>query len=237
MLSIFKKEFNAFFSGPIGYIVVSLFLLLNSLLLWYFKGNWNIFNTGFADMQAFFDSTPWLFLFLIPAITMRSFSDEFSLGTIELLKTKPLSGWQIVLGKYIAVLALILMSLLPTLIYTISISILAQPDAIDWGTIMGSYFGLIALGSVFSAIGVYTSILSNNQIIAFLFAVLISFILYYGIEQWIIWYPSLANTFENLSLFTHYKSISKGVLDSSDLLYFISISFVFLYFTKVKLDK
>lgn len=237
MLAIFKKEFNTFFSGPIGYMVIGLFLILNSLLLWYFKGSWNIFSTGFADMQAFFDSTAWLFIFLIPAITMHAFSDEFTTGTIEILKTKPLTGWQIILGKYIAILVLLLMSLLPTLIYAISISKLAYPDLIDWGSIIGSYFGLLALGSVFSAIGLFTSILSNNQIIAFLLAVLLSFLLYYGIEQWINWYPNQSNILENLSLFSHYKSISKGVLDSRDLIYFLSISFIFLYFTQVKLDK
>jgi ABC-2 type transport system permease protein len=237
MLSIFKKEINTFFSGPIGYLVIGLFLTLNGLLLWYFKGGWNIFNTGFADMQAFFDSTPWLFLLLIPAITMRSFSDEFTTGTIEILKTRPLSGWQIVLGKFFAALTLILLSLLPTLLYAISISQLALPANIDWGSILGSYFGLLALASVFTAIGLFTSILSNNQIIAFLLAILLSYILYYGIEQWAIWYPKLSIFFQKIGLFEHYKSISKGVVDSRDLVYFISISFIFLLFTKIKLDK
>lgn len=237
MLSIFKKEFTTFFSGPTGYLVMGLFLLVNGLLLWYFKGSWNIFNTGFADMQAFFDSTPWLFIFLIPAISMHTFSHEFTTGTIEILKTRPLSGWQIILGKYLAILALIIISLLPTILYAFSISALAQPASIDWGNIIGSYFGLIALASVFSAIGLFTSILSSNQIIAFLLAVLFSFLLYYGIDQWVIWYPDMPNFFQKLSLFEHYKSISKGVLDSTDLLYFICVSFIFLYFTNIKLNK
>ena len=237
MLSILKKEFNAFFSGPIGYMVVGLFLLFNGLLLWYFKGHWNIFNTGFADMQAFFDSTPWLFLFLIPAITMRSFSDEFTTGTIEILKTRPISGWHIVLGKFFATLSLIFLSLVPTLLYAYSISELALPASIDWGSIFGSYFGLFALASVFTAIGLFTSTLSNNQIIAFLLAVLLSFILYLGIEQLSIWYPELPNLFQKISLLEHYKSMAKGVLDSRDILFFVSVSLFFLYLTKVKLDK
>ena len=112
MIALFKKDFNAFFTSPIGYLVVGLFLLFNSLLLWFFKGDWNIFNTGFADMQAFFDSTPWLLLFLVPAITMRSFSDEYSNGTIEILKTRPLSNWQIVLGKFLGIIFFIVAKIL-----------------------------------------------------------------------------------------------------------------------------
>lgn len=236
MYSIFKKEFNAFFTSPIGYMVVGLFLLFNGLLLWFFKGNWNILNTGFADMQAFFDSTPWLFLFLIPAITMRTFSDEFTSGTIEILKTRPITNWQIVMGKFWSSLALIVLSLLPTLVYAISIGILAKPAQIDWGTIIGSYLGLFFLGASFTAIGLFASILSKNQIVAFLIAILISFILYYGIEQGAIWYPKFPLFFQKFSLFEHYKSISKGVLDSSDFIYFTSVCFIFLYLTKLKLE-
>ncbi|HIP47503.1 MAG TPA: gliding motility-associated ABC transporter permease subunit GldF [Lutibacter sp.] len=237
MIALFKKDFNAFFTSPIGYLVVGLFLLFNSLLLWFFKGDWNIFNTGFADMQAFFDSTPWLLLFLVPAITMRSFSDEYSNGTIEILKTRPLSNWQIVLGKFFATFTLILISLVPTLIYAFSISILAQPAHIDWGPIIGSYVGLSLLGAVFISIGLFTSILSKNQIVAFLVGLLLIFMLFYGIEQIVLWYPSLPNFMQNISLYTHLKSISKGVIDSRDLLYFLSVCLFFLFLTKWKLDK
>jgi ABC-2 type transport system permease protein len=215
---------------------VGLFLLFNGLLLWFFKGNWNIFNTGFADMQAFFDSTPWLFLFLIPAISMRSFSDEFANGTIEILKTRPLSSWQIVLGKFIAILALIFISLLPTFIYAISISKLAQPMSIDWGPIVGSYIGLFFLAMTFSAISLFASILSKNQIVAFLIGLLISFIMFYGIEQTAIWYPDLSDGIQNLSLYDHFLKVSKGVLDLKDLFYFFSLSFIFLFLTKLKFD-
>ena len=237
MYSIFKKEFKAFFTSPTGYLIVGLFLLFNGLLLWFFKGNWNILNTGFADMQAFFDSTPWLFLLLIPAITMRSFSEEYSNGTIEILKTRPLSNWQIVMGKFWSSLALIAMTLAPTFVYAISIGILAKPEQIDWGPIIGSYFGLFFLGAAFTAIGLFTSIFSKNQILAFLGAILISFILFYGIEQGAVWYPKLPVFFQKLSLFEHYKSISKGVLDTKDFIYFASICFTFLFVTKLRLEK
>ena len=237
MFSILKKEFNAFFASPIGYLVVGLFLLFNGLLLWYFKGNWNILNTGFADMQGFFDIAPWLLLLLIPAITMRMFSDEFTTGTIEILKTRPVSGWQIVLGKFWAALGLIVLSLLPTFIYAISISQLAKPASIDWGSIIGSYIGLVFLASSFTAMGLFASILSKNQIIAFLLGILLIFTLFYGLEQWVAWYPNLPNFFQKLSLYEHYKSIGKGVLDTRNLLYFLSVNFLFLFLTTLKLDK
>jgi len=237
MLSILKKEFNSFFASAIGYLVIGVFLTFNGLLLWVFKGNWNILNTGFADMQNFFVITPWLFILLIPAITMKMFSDEFTTGTIEILKTKPLSGWQIVLGKFFAALLLIILSLLPTIIYAISIAQLAKPASIDWGSIVGSYIGLTFLAASFTAIGLFASIFSKNQIIAFLLGIILSFILFYGIEQWAEWYPKLPDFFQQLSLSSHYKSIGKGVLDSRDFSYFVSVCFAFLFLTTLKLNK
>ncbi len=238
MVSILKKELNGFFTGAMGYLVIGLFLLINGLLLWFFKGNWNIFNTGFADMQAFFDTTPWLFLVLIPAISMKSFSDEYTSGTIELLKTKPLSNWQIVMGKFLAIFLLVVFTLIPTKIYVFSLYKLASPETIDLGSILGSYIGLLALALSFSAIGLFTSILSTTQIISFLMGVLISFLLFYGIEQWAIWTPnSIPDILRDNSLYTHYNNIAKGVLDTRDLIYFFSISFLFLYLTKIKLDQ
>jgi len=237
MFSILKKEFNTFFSSSIGYLVIGLFLLFNGLLLWYFKGNWNIFNTGFADMQAFFDSTPWLLMLLIPAISMRSFSDEYTTGTIEILKTKPIDGWQIVGGKFLAVFSLIFMSLLPTLLYVVGISNLAYPESIDLGRILGSYLGLLALSLSFSAIGLFSSILSQNQIISFIIGVLLSFLLFYGAEQWAIWNTHLPDFIQNIGLISHYKSMARGVLDSRDFIYFLSVCLFFLLLTKLKLDK
>lgn len=236
MFSIFKKEFNSFFTSSIGYVVIGLFLLINSLVLWYFKGIWNIFNTGFADMQSFFDSTAWLFIFLIPAITMRSFSDEYNNATIEILKTRPLSSWQIIWGKFLSSLALICMSLLPTLIYAFSIARLAKPEKIAWSTIVGSYVGLLFLGATFIAIGLFISLLSKNQIVVFIIGVISCFVLYFGIQQWVIWYPNLPDFIQKLSLYEHYRSMSKGVIDSSSLFYFCSVTLTFLYLTKLKLD-
>jgi ABC-2 type transport system permease protein len=237
MYAIFKKEFTHFFSASIGYLVVGLFLLFNSLLLWVFKGNWNIITTGFADLQNFFISTPWLFLLLIPAINMRMFNDEFTTGTIELLKTKPLSGWDIVFGKFLAGMSLIALSIIPTLVYAISIAQLALPENIDWGRIIGSYFGLLFLASALTSTSLLASILSKNQIIALLLGGLFSVLFYYGIDLWAEWLPNLPDFIQGLSLAEHYKSIGKGVIDSRDVVYFLSFTGLFLYLTTLKLDK
>ncbi len=176
MLAILKKELNLFFATPIGYLVIAIFLLINGLFLWVFKGDFNILNAGFADLNSFFFITPWFFIFMIPAITMRTFSDEIRLGTIEIIKTKPISSWDIVLGKYFGSLLLILIALLPTLTYVYTITQLsAIPQSIDFGTILGSYFGLLFLASAITAIGMFSSTLSDNQIVAFIFGLILSF--------------------------------------------------------------
>ena len=234
MFAIFKKEFNAFFASSIGYLVVGLFLLFNGLLLWYFKGNWNIFNIGFADLQAFFESTPWLLVLLIPAITMRMFSDEYLTGTIEILKTRPITVWQVVMGKFLAGLSVVFLSLIPTLLYAISISRLAQPAHIDWGSIIGSYLGLFLLGAAFTAIGLFSSMLSKNQLIAFLIGLIFLFVLYWGFEQLALWNNNLPAFIQKLGMFDHYKSMGRGVVDSRDLVYFGSVIFLFLWLTKQK---
>ncbi len=236
MIALLKKELNAFFATPIGYLVVAVFLVLNGLFLWVFKGEFNILNAGFADLNAFFFITPWFFLFLIPAVTMRSFSDEFRLGTIEILKTKPLSTWQITLGKYVGALALIIIALLPTLIYVWSISKLGNPTGnLDSGTTLGSYLGLLFLASAFTAIGLFSSTLSKNQIVAFISAALISFFMYYGFEA--IAELQLIDGIQNFGMKEHFNSISRGVLDTRDLLYFVSITLFFLFLTKLKIDQ
>lgn len=237
MFAIFKKEFNNFFAGIIGYIVVGLFLLFNGLLLWFFNGNWNIFNIGFADLQAFFDMTPWLLLFLIPAITMRMFSDEYTTGTIEILKTRPLTAWQVVLGKFFAGLAVVFLSLLPTILYALTISRLALPEKIDLGPIIGAYLGLFFVATVFTSVGLLTSLLFKNQIIAFLLGLVFNFILYFAFEQMRIWDNSLPTLIQNFGVIEHFKSMSRGVIDSKDLVYFASVSFLFLWLTKEKFSK
>lgn len=238
MLAILKKEFNTFFASPIGYLVIAIFLLINGLFLWVFKGNFNILNAGFSDLSNFFYLAPWFFMFLIPAITMRSFSDEIKLGTIEILKTKPLSNWQIVLGKYFGAFLLIIFALIPTLTYVYTVDQLGNPVGnLDFGSTIGSYFGLLFLAAAFTAIGLFTSTLSNNQIVAFILGVTLSFLVFYGFDA-----VAELNLFknyaiQNIGMNEHFKSIGRGVIDTRDILYFVSITFLFLFLTKTNFDK
>ena len=233
MLAILKKEITSFFASPVGYLVIAIFLLLNGLFLWLFKGEFNILDNGFADLNSFFTLVPWILIFLVPAVTMRSFSDEKKQGTLELLLTKPVSHLQIVLGKYVGALVLILIALLPTLLYVYSIYKLGSPEGnLDLGSITGSYFGLLLMAAAYTAIGVFSSTLSDNQIVAFIIAVFICFFFYFGFE-------GLANfnlfgdsvRLEKLGMDDHYKSISRGVIDTRDLLYFVSIIVLFVLIT------
>jgi ABC-2 type transport system permease protein len=238
MIAILKKELNSFFSTPIGYLVIAIFLIINGLFLWVFDNEFNILNAGFADLNSFFYLAPWIFLFLIPAITMRAFSDEYNSGTIEILKTKPISNWEIILGKYFASLLLIIVALIPTLLYVYSISQLGSPKGnYDIGALLGSYFGLLFLAGTYTAIGVFSSTLSKNQIVAFIIAMFISFILFYGFEAMASLFGSLDYFIQSLGLNEHYKSISRGVIDTRDLLYFISVTVFFLMATKLRLDR
>lgn len=238
MLAILKKELNLFFVSPIGYLVIAIFLIVNGLFLWVFKGDFNILNAGFADLNSFFFITPWFFIFLIPAITMRSFTDEIKLGTIEVLKTKPITSWQIILGKYLGAFILIILALIPTLTYVLTIIKLGNPTGnLDLGSTLGSYFGLLFIASSFTAIGLFTSTLSNNQIVAFIIGVALSFFMFYGFEAIAELNISQNIAIENLGLNAHFKSISRGVIDTKDIIYFISVTFFFLFLTKLKFDK
>lgn len=211
MISILKKEFNAFFSSAVGYLVIGLFLIANGLFLWVLKTDYNILNAGFADLNAFFDLTPWVFIFIIPAITMRSFVDEYNNGTIEILKTKPITNVQIVLGKFLGSGIIVVMTLLPTLIYAISIYILSYPAGnIDIGSIVGSYLGLIFLGFVFASIGIFASSISKSQVVAFLIGVSLCFILYNGVGLVLETAGSSNSDLESLDISNHYKNIAKG---------------------------
>ncbi|CAL2088500.1 gliding motility-associated ABC transporter permease subunit GldF [Tenacibaculum sp. 190524A02b] len=237
MLAVLKKEFNAFFASPIAYLVIGIFLLINGLYLWVFKDNLNILNAGFADLNSFFYLTPWLFLFLIPAITMRSFADEFSNGTIEILKTKPLTDWQIVLGKFFANLLLVVIALIPTLIYVYTINDLGNSVGnFDGGSIIGSYLGLLFLASTYVAIGLFSSTLSKNQIVAFIISVFITFLLFYGLEAIGNAMGNTGYTIQQFGINEHFKSISRGVIDSRDVIYFVSASFFFLFITKQQVN-
>ncbi|MGZ0016611.1 gliding motility-associated ABC transporter permease subunit GldF [Yeosuana sp. AK3] len=231
MLAILKKEINTFFSSPIGYLVIAIFLLLNGLFLWVFKGDFNILDYGFADLSSFFLIAPWILMFLIPAVTMRSFSDEKKQGTLELLLTKPLSILQIVLGKYFGALVLIILAIIPTFLYVFTVYQLGNPVGnLDMGSTLGSYFGLLFLITSYTAIGVFASTLSDNQIVAFLIAISICFLFYIGFEG-IAEFTS--STFiEQLGMSYHFKSMSRGVLDSRDIIYFLSITIFFISITQ-----
>ncbi|OIQ30304.1 MAG: gliding motility-associated ABC transporter permease subunit GldF [Bacteroidetes bacterium MedPE-SWsnd-G2] len=237
MIAILKKEINSFFSSPIGYLVIGLFLLINSLFLWVFNGEFNVLDSGFADLSGFFLLSPWILIFLIPAITMRSFSDEKKQGTLELLFTKPISIFHIVLGKYFAAIALIIFALIPTLIYVYTVYQLGNPEGnVDLGSVFGSYLGLLFLASSYTAIGVFASTLSKNQIVAFIIAVFICFIFYFGFEGISQYTPFGDRLYlETLGMQYHFKSISRGIIDTRDLLYFLSISTFFIILTNLKL--
>lgn len=239
MLAILKKEINTFFASPIGYLVIGVFLLLNGLFLWVFKGEFNILDNGLASLSSFFLLAPWILIFLVPAVTMRSFSDEKKQGTLELLVTMPISHFQIVLGKYFGAFTLIILALIPTLLYVYTISQVGSPEGtIDIGSTIGSYFGLLFLVAAYTAIGVFASALSDNQIVAFIISVFICFFFYFGFEG-LSNYTIFDNMvhMENLGMASHYNSMSRGVLDTRDLIYFISIAFAFLIFTKMRIQK
>ncbi len=240
MNAILKKEIQSFFASPIGYLVIGLFLVVTSLFLWVFDGSFNIPDSGFADLAPFFQLAPWVFTFLIPAVTMRSFSEEQKSGTLELLLTKPISTLQLVLGKYFGACMLMIIAIVPTLIYVVAIYQLGNPVGnLDIGVTIGSYIGLTLLAATYSAIGIFASTLSNNQIVAFIIAVFLCFFIYFGLEGFATYnLLGSADTFiANLGMQSHYDSISRGVIDTRDILYFLSLIIFFIYLTKNKLQK
>lgn len=236
MKALLLREIKSFFGSPIGYLVIAIFLLLNGLFLWVFEGDFNILNSGFADLSPFFTISPWILIFLIPAVTMRSFSDEKKQGTIELLFTKPLSIWEIVNGKFFGALILIVLAILPTIIYVMVISYFGNPEGnIDMGSTLGSYFGLLFLIAGYTAIGIFTSTLSDNQIVAFIVSVFVCFIFYFGFEGVANYIGNLKGFVSSLGMDYHFKSMSRGVIDTRDVIYFISIAVLFLSLTVYKL--
>jgi ABC-2 type transport system permease protein len=236
MYQIFKKELNSFLNSLIGYIVIGVFLTATGLFTWIFKDN--ILDFGYADMSLFFQISPYLFLFLIPAITMRAFAEEVKSGTIELLFTKPLSKWQIVLGKYLASCFLILLSLLPTLLYYYSVYQLGNPQGdIDSAAVFSSYLGLFFLGCVFAGIGVMMSAFTDNQVTAFVLSFILCLILYYGIGQ-LAQLPFMGDFgyfFNQLGLDYQYNALSKGLIDTRNIIYFVSVIYTTLWVTKHKI--
>lgn len=236
MKAILLREIKSFFGSPVGYLVIGVFLLLNGLFLWVFEGEYNILNSGFADMTPFFTITPWILIFLIPAVTMRSFSDEKKQGTLELLLTKPLSLWEIVTGKFIGSLLLIVIAVLPTLTYVYTVSSLGMPEGnIDLGSTLGSYFGLLFLMGGYTAIGLFTSSVTENQIVAFISSVFLCFVFYYAFDGLAAFVPSAEGFLSALGMNSHFRSMGRGVIDTRDVLYFISLSVAFLSFTVYQL--
>ncbi len=238
MIHIFLKEFNSFLNSLIGYLVVGVFLIAMGLLMWVFPDS-SVLRDGYANMDTLFLVGPYIFIFLVPAITMRSFAEERKLGTLELLMTKPLSEADVVLGKFLAAFLLVIISLALTLIYYFVLSYLGNPEGnIDAPGVMGSYVGMILLGGVFCSIGILASSLTSNQIVSFIVAAFFCFIFYSGFDS----VASLFNDGESsllvkqFGIVYHYESISKGLIDSRDLVYFLGVGGILLLFTKVVLS-
>lgn len=226
MFAIFRKEISGFFSSLTGYIVIIVFLLVNSLFMWVFPGEWNIFDCGYAGLDTLFFLSPWVFLFLVPAVTMRMIAEEKRLGTIELIYSRPITERGIIYGKYLASVFLVLLALLPCLIYYISVYLLGEsPGNLDKGGTLGAFIGLFFLASVYASVGIFASSLTDNQVIAFIIAVLICFFLFMGFDSFA-YLPGLKNLDEfviRLGINEHYKSISRGVLDIKDVAYLVAV--------------
>ena len=238
MWSICKKELRQFFSSLTGYIVIIVFLLVNGLVLFVFDNN--ILDTGYATLDQFFQLAPWVLLLLIPATTMRSFSDEFKTGTFEILQTRPLSRGQIVSGKYFGSFLVVFIALIPSLIYFFSIQQLSSGEGLDTGATIGSYIGLFFLAAVFSSIGICASSFTNNAVIAFIMALIGCALFYYGFNT-ISKLPALSNGadyyVDMIGIDFHYRSISRGLIDTRDVIYFLSVILLFLTITHQNLRK
>jgi ABC-2 type transport system permease protein len=236
MIAQLQKELKVYFSGILGYLIIGIYLLINGLMLWVFNGPFNLLDGGYATLSNYFGLAPWVFLFLIPAVSMRVFSDELKSGMMELLIVRPISTRELVLAKFLGTLSVVVLSILPTFIYLWSMSELGSPVGnIDWGASIGSFVGLLALGGAYTAIAVFASSLTTNNVVAFVLGVVFNAGIYIGFE-------ALANLYQfsgwelvvrNLGINEHYISMSRGVLDARDLGYFIGIILLFLGLTQV----
>ncbi|MFV0392188.1 MAG: gliding motility-associated ABC transporter permease subunit GldF [Paludibacteraceae bacterium] len=239
MFSILKKELHTFFSSATGYVVIAVFLSLTGLFLWVIPGQFNVLDAGYANVDGLFYLAPRLFLFLCTAVSMRFFAEEKQTGTWEILATKPVSEWQMVLGKYFAGTVLVLLALIPTIIYYFSVSYLAEPVGnVDSGQFWGSFIGLFFLTAVYIAIGTFASVLSKNQIIAFITGLALSFFFYYGFDLISSFFSNgkIIQFVDNLGIRSHYYSLSRGIIDSRDVVYFVVLCTLFLYLTVRKLN-
>jgi ABC-2 type transport system permease protein len=238
MWSICKKELAQYFSSLTGYIAIVVFLLVNGLVLFVFRDN--ILEYGYATLESFFALAPWVLIFLIPAITMRSFSEEFRTGTFEILRTRPLSSWHITTGKFFGSLLIAVIALLPTIVYFFSVNALASTSGIDSGAAVGSYLGLFFLAAVFTSIGICMSSFTNNAVVAFIISVIVCVFLYYGfnaLSQLAGLSGGIDYFIEMLGIDLHYQNISRGVIDTRDIIYFLSLIFFFLLLTQQNLKK
>lgn len=238
MWPVCKKELRQFFSSLTGYIAIIVFLLVNGLVLFVFDDN--IFDFGYATLDRFFQLAPWILLLLIPAISMRSFAEEFKTGTYEILQTRPLSRWQVIMGKYCGSLIVVFIALLPTIVYIVSIQKMSSGEGLDMGATLGSYAGLFFLAAVFTAISICSSSFTNNAVVAFIASLIGCALLYYGFSA-ISKLPVLASGadyyVEMLGIDFHYRSISRGLIDTRDIVYFLSVIFLFLTITNRNLLK
>ena len=230
MFAIFRKEISGFFSSLTGYIVIIIFLLINSLFMWVLPGEWNVLDSGYAGLDTIFSLSPWIFLFLVPAITMRMIAEEKRVGTIELIYSRPLTERAVVYGKFFASVALVLLALLPCLVYYLSVFYLGETHGnLDKGGISGAFTGLIFLAAIYASAGIFSSSLTDNQVIAFLISVLTCFIMFTGFDS-IAFLPGLKKLNEfviRLGINEHYRSISRGVIDIRDITYFIAVVVIF----------
>jgi ABC-2 type transport system permease protein len=230
MVAILKKELNDFFSSITGYIVIIVFLIINSLFLWVLPTEYNILESGYAGLDTLFVISPWVFLFLVPAVTMKSIAEEKRLGTIELIYSRPITEREIVWGKFFAAVLLVLLSLLPCIVYYISVYILGEtPGNIDKGGTLGAFLGLFFLAAIYASAGIFASSLTDNQVVAFIIAVFICFFLYLGFDSFA-YMPGLKKIDEiviNLGINEHYTSISRGVIDIKDAAYFVAVASIF----------
>lgn len=240
MFSVFKKEVHAFFSSLIGYLAIGCFLVVLSLFLWVFPA-YNVMNFGYATLDALFSISPMILMVLIPAITMRSFAEETKEGTIELLATRPLSDMDIIMGKYLAALFLVFFAILPTLVYYYSVYSLGTPVGnIDNGATIGSYIGLMLLGAAFVSIGIFVSAITNDQIVSFLIALALGALFYLGfyyMSSLPIFFGKSDEFVASLGMSYHFDALGRGLIDSRDVLYFVSIIVAFILLTKTALER
>jgi ABC-2 type transport system permease protein len=235
MYAIFIKELNGFFSSLTGIIAAVVFLIINGLFIWVFPGELNILDSGYATLDSLFIIAPWVFLFLIPAITMRTFSEEKRTGTIELLLTRPITEMQLIFGKFLAAVVLSILILIPALVFFVSVYMLGNPVGnIDIGGTWGSFIGLFFLASAYSAMGIFASSLTQNHIVSFIIAMLLCFFMFIGIESMASLYlfKKLQYLLVSFSIDEHYRSLSRGVIDSRDVVYFVGLVAIFLMITR-----